>query len=143
MPLRIYNTLTRSLEEFRPLEPGKARVYGCGPTIYDYPHIGNFRTFMVFDLLHRYLEWSGLDVRFVNNLTDVDDKVIRGARDAGVAIREYTEPFAVAFLSDLHTLGIRPVDLYPRATDYIEAMVDFVKRLFNRKVKEDGPSRIP
>ncbi|MGW8267702.1 MAG: cysteine--tRNA ligase [Longimicrobiales bacterium] len=141
MPARIFNTLTRQLEDFQPMEPGKVRVYGCGPTIYDYPHIGNFRTFMVFDLLHRYLEWSGYEVRFVTNLTDVDDKVIRGAREAGLTIREYTEPFGVAFLGDLHTLGIKPVDLYPRATDYIGAMVDFIGRLEEKGLAyqaEDG-----
>lgn len=141
MPARIFNTLTRQLEDFRPMEPGKVRVYGCGPTIYDYPHVGNFRTFMVFDLLHRYLEWSGYEVRFVTNLTDVDDKVIRGAREAGLTIREYTEPFGVAFLADLHTLGIKPVDLYPRATDYIGAMVDWVRKLEEKALAyqaEDG-----
>ncbi len=129
MALKIFNTLTRTVEEFRPQEPGKALVYGCGPTIYDYPHIGNFRTFMVFDLLHRYLEWTGLEVRFVTNLTDVDDKVIRGAVEKGVDIREYTEPFGEAFLRDLEILGIQPADLYPRATDYVGRMVGFVKRL--------------
>jgi cysteinyl-tRNA synthetase len=129
MPLRIHNTLTRRLETFQPLDPGEVRVYGCGPTIYDYPHIGNFRTFIVSDLLHRYLEWSGFQVRFVTNLTDVDDKVIRGAREKGVSIREYTEPFGEAFLADLRTLGILPVDAYPRATDYIREMVDWVRKL--------------
>jgi cysteinyl-tRNA synthetase len=141
MPLSLYNTLTRRLEEFQPMEPGKARVYGFGPTIYDYPHIGNFRTFMVFDLLHRYLEWSGFEVRFVTNLTDVDDKTINGALKEGVTIREYTEPFGVAFLADLHTLGIKPVDLYPRATDYVAAMVDFVVKLEEKGLAyqaEDG-----
>ena len=129
MTLKFYNTLSRSLEEFRPLVPGKVLVYGCGPTIYDYPHIGNFRTFIAFDLLHRFLEWSGFEVRFVNNLTDVDDKTIRGALAEGITIREYTEPFGEAFLEDARALGIRPADLYPRATDYVEAMVEFVSRL--------------
>jgi cysteinyl-tRNA synthetase len=141
MPLRIYNTLTRKLEDFQPLEPGKVRVYACGPTIYDYPHIGNFRTFMVSDLLHRYLEWSGYEVRFVTNLTDVDDKVIRGAREQGVPIREYSEPFGAAYLADLDTLGIKPVDAYPRATDHIDAMVDWVRKLEERGLAyqaEDG-----
>ncbi len=141
MTLKIYNTLTRRLEDFLPLEPGKARVYGCGPTIYDYPHIGNFRTFMVFDLLHRYLEWRGYEVRFVTNLTDVDDKVINGAREKGVSIREFTDPFGEAFLADLESLGIKPVDLYPRATDYVPAMVDFVAKLEEKGLAyqaEDG-----
>jgi cysteinyl-tRNA synthetase len=129
MTLKLYNTLSRSIETFEPLVPGKALIYGCGPTIYDYPHIGNFRTFVAFDLLHRYLEWSGYDVRFVNNLTDVDDKTINGALEAGITIKEYTVPYGEAFLEDSAALGIRPADLYPRATDYVEAMVEFVQRL--------------
>ena len=129
MSLRFYNTLSRSLEEFVPLLPGKVLVYGCGPTIYDYPHIGNFRTFIAFDLLHRFLEWSGLEVRFVTNLTDVDDKTINGSLKEGVSIREFTAPFAEAFLEDAKALGIRPMDLYPKATDYVDAMVEFVRRL--------------
>ncbi|MEJ2216678.1 MAG: cysteine--tRNA ligase, partial [Gemmatimonadota bacterium] len=76
MPLRFYNTLTRELEPFEPLEPGRVRIYACGPTVYQRPHIGNYRTFLFNDLLHRYLEWLGYDVRFVMNLTDVDDKII-------------------------------------------------------------------
>jgi cysteinyl-tRNA synthetase len=141
MPLKLFNTLSRTLEEFEPLEPGKVLVYGCGPTIYDFPHIGNFRTFMVFDLLHRYLEWLGFEVRFVTNLTDVDDKTIRGAREEGVRIQEYTLPFGEAFLADAKRLGIRPADLYPRATDYVPAMVHFVRRLEEKGLAyqaEDG-----
>ncbi|MFO8175559.1 MAG: cysteine--tRNA ligase [Longimicrobiales bacterium] len=141
MTFRIFNTLSRTLEDFRPQTPGKVLVYGCGPTIYDFPHIGNFRTFMVFDLLHRYLEWTGLDVRFVTNLTDVDDKVIRGAGEAGVTIQEYTAPFGEAFLADLQVLGVRPADHYPRATDYVGRMVGFVKKLEEKGLAyqaEDG-----
>jgi cysteinyl-tRNA synthetase len=129
MTLKLFNTLSRSLEDFEPQVPGKVLVYGCGPTIYDYPHIGNFRTFVAFDLLHRYLEWSGYEVRLVTNLTDVDDKTIKGALKEGVSIREYTTPFGEAFLEDSRALGIRPSDLYPRATDYVEGMVEFVERL--------------
>jgi cysteinyl-tRNA synthetase len=129
MAFRLYNTLSRRVEDFQPLVPGKVLVYGCGPTIYDYPHIGNFRTFVAFDLLHRYLEWKGYEVRFVTNLTDVDDKTIRGALAQGVTIREYTAPFGEAFLEDCRTLGLRPSDLYPKATDYVGAMVEFVQRL--------------
>lgn len=129
MSLRFFNTLSRSLEEFRPLVPGKVLVYGCGPTIYDYPHIGNFRSFLAFDLLHRFLEWSDYEVRFVTNLTDVDDKTIKGALEKGITIQEFTEPFGKSFLEDARALGIRPMDLYPKATDYVEAMVEFVQRL--------------
>jgi len=129
MTFKLYNTLSRSLDEFEPLVPGKVLVYGCGPTIYDYPHIGNFRTFVAFDLLHRFLEWSGFEVRFVTNLTDVDDKTIKRALEEGVTIGEYTAPFGVAFLEDARSLGIRPMDLYPKATDYVVGMVEFVRRL--------------
>jgi cysteinyl-tRNA synthetase len=141
MAIKLYNTLSRSLETFEPLVPGKVLVYGCGPTIYDFPHIGNFRTFVAFDLLHRFLEWSGYDVRFVSNLTDVDDKTIRGALEKGVTIQEYTQPFGEAFLEDSRALGLRPADLYPKATDYVESMVEFVSRLEQKGLAylaEDG-----
>jgi cysteinyl-tRNA synthetase len=129
MTLRVHNTATRSLQDFEPLEAGTVRVYGCGPTIYNHAHIGNFRTFLFFDLVHRYLDWSGYNVRFVMNLTDVDDKVIASAVESGMTVTEKTEPFAVVFLEDSRMLGIRPVESYPRATDYIQKMVDFVQRL--------------
>ncbi len=129
MALKVYDTASRSLKPFDPLEAGKARVYACGPTIYDHAHIGNFRTFLFFDLVHRYLEWSGYEVRFVMNLTDVDDKTIAGALEAGVSVAEFTAPFGEVFLEDSRTLGILPADVYPRATDYIPPMVAFVERL--------------
>ena len=132
MPLKVHNTATRSLDAFVPLQEGRAHVYACGPTIYNHAHIGNFRTFLFFDLVHRHLEWSGLDVRFVMNLTDVDDKVIAAARSAGTSITEHTAPFGETFLADCETLGVRPVDSYPRATSYIEAMVDFISILIER-----------
>ncbi len=146
MPLRLYNTLSRTQEVFEPQSPGKILVYGCGPTIYDFPHIGNFRSFMVYDLLHRYLEWTGYEVRFVTNLTDVDDKTIRGAIREGVTIREYTPKFGEAFLSDARTLGIRQADLYPRATDYVPEMVEFIRRLEKKGLAyqaEDGSVFFP
>jgi cysteinyl-tRNA synthetase len=129
MTLNVYNTATRSLDEFVPREEGRAKVYACGPTIYNHAHIGNFRTFLFFDLVHRYLEWSGYDVTFVMNLTDVDDKVIEAADTAGTSITEHTGPFGETFLADCATLGVRTVDSYPRATAYIEKMVDFIQRL--------------
>ena len=131
MSLKVYNTATRSLEEFVPLQEGEVGVYACGPTIYNHAHIGNFRTFLFFDLVHRHLEWSGYDVRFVMNLTDVDDKVIEAAHEAGTSIEQHTEPFGETFLADCATLGVRTVDSYPRATQYIERMVDFIGRLIH------------
>ena len=132
MPLEVYNTATRSLAPFVPVEEGRASVYACGPTIYDHAHIGNFRAFLFFDLVHRHLEWSGYDVRFVMNLTDVDDKVIEAAAAAGKPITAQTAPFRETFLADCATLGMRPLDAYPRATDYIERMVAFIVRLVER-----------
>ena len=129
MPLKVYDTKSRALATFEPLQAGRVRAYACGPTIYDHAHIGNFRTFLFFDVVHRYLEWSGYDVRFVMNLTDVDDKTIDGAVAAGATVAEFTAPFGKAFLEDARTLGMLPADAYPRATAYIERMVDFIGRL--------------
>ena len=129
MSLKVYNTATRSVDEFEPLEQGRVRVYACGPTIYDHAHIGNFRSFLFFDLVHRYLEWCDYEVRFVMNLTDVDDKVIEAASRDSVSLEEHTRPFGEVFLADSTVLGIRPADVYPRATRYIDRMVDFIKRL--------------
>jgi cysteinyl-tRNA synthetase len=131
MALRVYDTKSRVLTPFAPLEAGKVRAYACGPTIYDHAHIGNFRTFLFFDLVHRYLEWSGYEVRFVMNLTDVDDKTIAGAVAAGASVADFTRPFGEAFLEDARTLGMLPADAYPRATEYIEPMVDFIGRLID------------
>ena len=129
MSLKVYNTATRSVDEFEPLEQGRVRVYACGPTIYDHAHIGNFRSFLFFDLVHRYLEWCDYEVRFVMNLTDVDDKVIEAASRDSVSLEEHTRPFGEVFLADSTVLGIRRADVYPRATRYIDRMVDFIKRL--------------
>ena len=129
MSLKGYNTATRSVDEFEPLEQGRVRVYACGPTIYDHAHIGNFRSFLFFDLVHRYLEWCDYEVCFVMNLTDVDDKVIEAASRDSVSLEEHTRPFGEVFLADSTVLGIRPADVYPRATGYIDRMVDFIKRL--------------
>jgi len=140
MPLRLYNTLTRTLEEFQPLDPPRVGVYACGPTVYRPPHVGNFRTFVFNDLLHRYLEWKGYEVRFVMNLTDVEDKIIDGAAQRGVRIEAVTAPMIEAFQADLHTVGVRPADLYPRATEYIDEMVALIARLIenNRAYISDG-----
>ena len=130
--LHFYNTLTRRHEEFVPLEEGKVRMYACGPTIYGPPHIGNLRTFFFADVLHRYLEYRGYEVRFVMNLTDVDDKTIAGALAEGVALPAYTEPFATILFESLDTLGLERADLYPRATAYIPEMVALIARLQER-----------
>ncbi|MEW5926653.1 MAG: cysteine--tRNA ligase [Gemmatimonadota bacterium] len=134
MPLQFYNTLTRRLEEFVPLVEGRVGMYTCGPTIYAPPHIGNLRTFFFADVLHRYLEYRGYQVRFVMNLTDVDDKTIRGANREGVPLGEYTEPFAEILFDNFRTLGIAPADVYPRATHYVDGMIELIRRLEERGI---------
>jgi cysteinyl-tRNA synthetase len=129
MALRLYNTLTRSLEKFEPLSPPAVKFYACGPTIYNYAHIGNYRTFVASDLLRRYLTWLGYDVTFVMNLTDVDDKVIQGAAAQGSDIRDFTRPFGEQILEDASTIGIQPANSYPKATDFIPEMIAWIRRL--------------
>ncbi|MQA91158.1 MAG: cysteine--tRNA ligase [Gemmatimonas sp.] len=129
MSLHLFNTLTRRREEFVPLDEGRVGMYCCGPTTYADPHIGNMRTFFFADLLHRYLELRGFDVKFVMNLTDVDDKTIRGAIRDGIALGEYTEPFATRLFENFARLGIEGADEYPRATDYIAQMIALIDRL--------------
>ena len=130
--LRLFNTLTREKETFVPLTPGEVRIYSCGPTVYNHPHIGNLRTFLWSDLLRRYLEWRGYRVRHVMNITDVEDKIIRNAKEAGQDINTYTAPFIKVFHESLQELRVRPADLYPRATEYIPQMVSLVERLNER-----------
>ncbi len=132
MPLRLFNTLTRSLEEFRPLVPGKVGMYTCGPTVYDRVHIGNLRTFVWEDVLCRTLRALGHSVTQVMNLTDIDDKTIRGAVAAGIPLREFTDPHIATFFEDLGALGVTPASLYPRATDHIPEMVAIVGKLAAR-----------
>jgi cysteinyl-tRNA synthetase len=134
MGLRLHNTLSRSLEPFEPLDPERVGVYACGPTIYGYAHIGNFRSFLFYDLVHRYLEWRGYGVRFVMNLTDVDDKTIRAAGEKGTTLDEYTRPYEEAFLAESDALGILRKDLYPRATRYVDRMKALVSRLLEKEL---------
>ncbi len=129
MPLRVFNTLTRSLEEFRPLVPGKVGLYTCGPTVYDRVHIGNLRTFVWEDVMCRVLRALGYQVTQVMNLTDIDDKTIRGAVAAGLPLREFTDRHIATFFEDLAALGVIPAVVYPRATDHIPEMVEIVKKL--------------
>ncbi len=127
--VKLYNTLTREKEVLEPIEPGHVRIYACGPTVYHYVHIGNLRTFLWSDLLRRYLQWKGLRVTLVMNLTDVDDRIIRKAQEQNVTLREYTDPYVEAFYEDIDTLRIRRADIYPRATDHVPEMIDLVQKL--------------
>ena len=131
MALRLYNTLSGKIEDFHPLHDNRVRMYACGPTVYDYGHIGNFRTFIAVDLLYRFLRQSGYDVRYVMNITDVDDKIIRNAARDGVSVQQYTAKFIQAFLDDSTTMGIEPPVLV-RATEHIHAMADFIAELVKK-----------
>jgi cysteinyl-tRNA synthetase len=132
MSLRFRNSLTRRIEEFVPIEPGKVRMYTCGPTVYNFAHIGNFRTYLFEDLLRRYLKYKGYQVTQVMNLTDIDDKTIRDSRAAGVSLHQWTAPITQAFFDDLDSLGIERAEHYPAATEHIPEMVGIIKRLRDR-----------
>ena len=125
----FFNTLTRRKEKFVPIESGKVGLYTCGPTVYDYAHIGNFRAFLFEDLLKRWLEYRGYKVTHVMNLTDVDDKTIRGSQKQQFPLEKYTEHYAKAFFEDIKALNIEPADYYPKATGHIPEMVALVKQL--------------
>jgi len=130
--LRLRNTLSGELEVFAPLDGETVRMYSCGLTVYDYGHIGNFRTFVSVDILRRYLKYKGYRVLHVMNFTDVDDKTIRRAREEGVSLRELTDRYIAAFLDDMRTLNLETPEIMPRATDHIPEMVALVKRLQER-----------
>src|SRR6185503_12233960 len=132
--LRLYNTLTRRVEMFAPADGQTARIYSCGPTVYNPAHLGNFRTFLFVDLLRRVLKLKGWKVDQVMNLTDVDDKIIRRADEQGRTIAEVTEPVSRIFFEDRDYLRIQPAESYPKATDYIPQMIALVQRLVDRGV---------
>ncbi len=133
MALRFFNTMSRTKEVFEPIEAGKVGMYTCGPTIYNVAHIGNFRAYVFEDLLRRYLEYRGYDVRHVMNLTDVEDKLIRTCRETGEPLKAVTDKYAKAFFEDVDTLGIRRAHVYPAATDHIPEMVEMIKTLRDKR----------
>jgi len=140
MALQLYNTMSSRVEEFHPLNDSEVRMYACGPTVYDYGHIGNFRTFIAVDLLRRFLRQSGYQVRHVMNITDVDDKIIRNAARDGVSVQQYTAKYEKAFLEDAAMIGIEQPTLV-RATEHIPEMAEFVTKLVERDLAyraEDG-----
>ena len=136
--LHLYNTLTRTKEAFQPLQPGKVGLYVCGPTVYDYFHVGNARTFSVFDLVVRWLRASGYEVRYVQNITDVDDKIIKRANESGEPIEALTERLVEAFVHDSGRLGLVRPDAQPRATRFIGPMLELIERLEGRKLAYRG-----
>jgi cysteinyl-tRNA synthetase len=134
MALKLFNTLSRSIEEFVPLDPSGQHVgmYCCGPTVHDSAHIGNFRTFIFTDLLRRYLEFKGFTVQHVMNITDVEDKIIARVRAANTTLREYTARYEAAFLEDLKALGCLPAHQTPRATEFVPEIIDLIGKLMER-----------
>ncbi len=127
--IRISNTMTRTKEEFVPLTPGEVRMYVCGVTVYDYSHIGHARSALVFDMIRRYLIFKGYRVTFVKNYTDVDDRIIKRANDAGVTAREFAERFIAAEREDMASLGVQAPDVDPKATEHVSEMIDLIGRL--------------
>ena len=130
--MKIYNTLTRKKEEFKPIEEGKARIYVCGPTVYNYFHIGNARPFVVFDTLRKYLEYRGYKVKFVQNFTDVDDKIINKAREEGVTAPEISEKYIAEYFKDAAALNVKKADVHPKVSEHIPEIIDFVSTLIDK-----------
>lgn len=132
MTIQLYNTLTRKKEVFQPIEEGKVKMYVCGPTVYNYIHIGNARPAVVFDMVRRYFEYRGYDVTYVSNFTDVDDKIIKAAGELDEDVMTVAERFIAAYYDDTEALGVRKADLHPRVTETMPEIVDFIKRLVDK-----------
>ncbi len=131
--LKIYNTLTKSKQEFKPIEPGKIGMYVCGVTVYDLCHIGHARTFVNFDVIVRYLRYSGYEVKYVRNITDIDDKIIKRANERGISAKDLAEQFIVEMHKDFDALNIKRPDIEPRATDNIKEIISIVQKLIDNK----------
>lgn len=132
MPIKFYNTLTKRIEEFIPLEPGKVKIYMCGPTVYDYFHIGNARSFVMIDIIRRYFIYKGYEVKFVMNLTDIDDKIINKALSEGTTAQYIAEKYSKAFFEDISKLKIKPADVYPKATETINDIINLIQNLIEK-----------
>jgi cysteinyl-tRNA synthetase len=143
MPVRFFNSLSRRVEEFIPLDPSRSKVhmYCCGPTVYDFGHIGNFRTFVFSDLVRRFLEFRGYQVTAVMNITDVEDKIIQRVRAARATLRAFVSPYEDAFLADMQTLGCRRPHHLPRATEHIPEMIRLIEALMNRGIAYQAADR--
>ena len=130
--MKVYNTLTRKKEEFIPIEEGKVKMYVCGPTVYNLFHIGNARTFIIFDTVRKYLEYRGYEVRFVQNFTDIDDKMIKKANDTGTTVKNLGDHYITEYYKDADALKIKRATVNPRATEYISQMVKFISELIEK-----------
>lgn len=140
MALQFYNTMTRQKEDFKPIDKDSVSLYTCGPTVYNYVHIGNLRTFLFEDILVRYLKFKGFKVRQIMNLTDVDDKTIKNSIKNNMSLNDYTKQFKDAFFDDIKTLNITPAEVYPCATDHVQEMVDMIQKLEEKGIayRSDG-----
>ena len=127
--IKIYDTMTRSLRDFVPLEPGKVKMYVCGPTVYNYIHVGNARSAVAFDTIRRYFEYRDFQVDYISNFTDVDDKIINRAKEEGLSPKQIADKYIEAFLADVQQLGVKPASKNPRVMDYMEQIISFVKEL--------------
>lgn len=132
MAIKIYNTLTRKKEEFKPLEEGKVKMYVCGPTVYNYIHIGNARPAIVFDTVRRYFEYRGYDIRYVSNFTDVDDKLIRAAKELGEDVPTISDRFINAYFEDVSALGCKKADAHPRVMENMDIIIEFIEALIEK-----------
>ncbi len=130
--MKIYNTLTRSKDELKTIDQGEVKIYACGPTVYNFIHIGNARPLCVFDVLRRYLEWRGLDVKFVQNFTDIDDKLIKKANEEGITVTEVAERYINEFWTDAEGLNIRKATVHPKATENIDAIIGIIESLIEK-----------
>ncbi len=141
MSLKFYNTLTRKKDVFKPINPKQIRFYGCGPTVYNYVHIGNLRAYIVYDLINRVLKYNRYNVKFVMNITDVDDKTIRDSKKEGVALKDFTKRYTDAFIEDIKAMNVKMPDEMPFATEYINEMAAITKKLLDKGIAykaEDG-----
>lgn len=132
MAIQIFNTLTRQKEPFVPIEEGKVKIYVCGPTVYNFIHIGNARPVIVYDTVRRYFQYKGYDVKYVSNFTDVDDKIIKAANELGEEVSELTERFINAYFEDITALGCKKADVHPRVTNHMDDIVNFIKVLIEK-----------
>lgn len=131
--MKIYNTYSRQLEDFQPIEPGKVKMYVCGPTVYNYIHVGNARSVVAFDLVRKYLEFRGFEVQYISNFTDVDDKIIKAAANENISTKELSERYIAAFYEDTDSLNVKRASQNPKATEFIEAMIEFIQELVDKE----------
>ncbi len=139
MDLNLYNSLSKSKEKFIPLDSSSVSLYTCGPTVYNYPHIGNYRAYIFTDILKRYLSYSNYNVNHVMNITDVDDKIIRDSQNQNKTLKEFTEFYTVEFFKDLNSLNILQAATYTKATDYIDQMVKIIEILLEKGYAYKAP----